>query len=67
MIFTADFETNNSETECRVWSWGLCSVENPDIYLDGKDIASFIQTVKEYCISSADEKKKIRSRFGFII
>lgn len=47
MVYTADFETNNSLTECRVWSWGLCSVENPDIYLDGTAIKSFIETCKQ--------------------
>lgn len=56
MTFTADFETNNSETECRVWSWGLNSIEYPDIYQDGTDIQSFIQTIKEY---SLEEKTTV--------
>lgn len=48
MIYTADFETNNSETECRVWSWGMNSVEDTDIYLSGTDIGSFMGTLREF-------------------
>lgn len=49
MIFTADFETNNSPQECRVWSWGMNSVDDVNYYIDGTDISSFIQTIKELC------------------
>lgn len=59
MIFlwwTADFETNNSETECRVWSWGLQCINNESLYISGTDINSFIETIKNI---SYDEKTKI--------
>lgn len=56
MLLSGDFETNNSETECRVWSWGLNGIEDTDLYLDGTDIASFIETIKEI---SYNEKLKI--------
>lgn len=46
MILTADFETNNYADDCRVWSWGLCDVTNPDIYMNGKTIEEFIETIK---------------------
>lgn len=47
MIYTADFETNNSETECRVWSWGLNGVQNLNFYVDGTTIESFIELLKQ--------------------
>lgn len=47
MNFTADFETNNSEAECRVWSWGLCGIEDTDVYMHGKDIYEFIELIKQ--------------------
>ena len=28
--FTADFETNVSETDCRVWAYALCEIGNTD-------------------------------------
>lgn len=48
MNLTADFETNNSETECRVWSWGICGIDDYNFYVDGTDIMSFIETIKLY-------------------
>lgn len=47
MIWTADFETNNSRTDCRVWSWGLNGVDNTEMYMEGTNIASFMETIKE--------------------
>ena len=40
--FTADFETNVSETDCRVWAYALCEIGNTDNFLYGNDIADFI-------------------------
>lgn len=28
--FTADFETNNHEEDCRVWAWGVCDIDTYD-------------------------------------
>lgn len=47
MIYTADFETNNSITECRVWSWGLCEVSSRYTYEDGDDLDSFMERLEE--------------------
>ena len=30
MIYSADFETTTNMEDCRVWAWGLCSVEKPE-------------------------------------
>lgn len=46
MIVTADFETNNYVDDCRVWSWGMCDVQNPEIYMSGLSIESFIGTIR---------------------
>lgn len=41
-IFTADFETNNSEDECRVWAYALCEIGNFDNLIVGNNIKDFI-------------------------
>lgn len=46
-FYTADFETNNYEQDCRVWSWGFSSIDNVDLYIDGTNIESFIETLKQ--------------------
>lgn len=38
----ADFETNNSETDCRVWAWAVCALQNTDKISLGNTIESFI-------------------------
>ena len=41
-IYSADFETNNSETECRVWAWGACNIFKPeDTFIYNNSIDSF--------------------------
>lgn len=41
--YCADFETNNSETECRVWAWGLHEIHKPrEAFQYGSDIGSFM-------------------------
>lgn len=51
MHYTADFETNNSETDCRVWSWGMNSIENLGLYYHGTDIGSFISLIIDIALS----------------
>lgn len=43
----ADFETTTRAEDCRVWSWGLCSVENPENVEFGGDLHSFIERIAE--------------------
>lgn len=40
--FTADFETNMSETECRVWAYSICEIGNIDNFIYGNNISDFI-------------------------
>lgn len=43
-MYTADFETNNHEEDCRVWAWAICNIDTLEtIY--GKDIESFINQI----------------------
>ena len=41
--FTADFETNVSETDCRVWAYALCEIGNTDNFIYGNNIEEFIK------------------------
>lgn len=41
--FTADFETNVSETDCRVWAYALCEIDNTDNFIYGNNIEEFIK------------------------
>ena len=41
--FTADFETNVSETDCRVWAFALCEIGNTDNFIYGNSIDDFIK------------------------
>jgi hypothetical protein len=45
MDFVADFETTTEEHDCRVWGWGLCSVESL-VFGWGKDIDEFMNKMK---------------------
>lgn len=56
MIWTADFETNNSVEECRVWSWGMCSIDEMEEFLYGTTLEEFLTTVAEL---STQESQKI--------
>lgn len=40
--FTADFETNVSEDDCRVWAYAICEIGNTDNIIIGNDIEGFI-------------------------
>lgn len=41
--YTADFETNVNELDCRVWAWAVCSIDNPELFIYGNSIESFIE------------------------
>lgn len=41
--FTADFETNVSEDDCRVWAYALCEIGNTDNFIYGNTIDDFIK------------------------
>lgn len=41
--YTADFETNNSMTECRVWAYAICEIGNTDNFIYGNNIDDFIK------------------------
>lgn len=43
-MFTADFETNNYENDCRVWAWAVCDI-NTYVTQFGNDIESFINFI----------------------
>lgn len=41
--FTADFETNVNEKDCRVWAYAICEIGNPDYFNYGNSIDDFIK------------------------
>lgn len=41
--FTADFETNVDEFDCRVWAYALCEIGNTDNFIYGNSIDDFIK------------------------
>lgn len=40
--WVADFETTVDENDCRVWAWGACSVSDPNKFVWGTSIESFL-------------------------
>lgn len=50
IVYVADFETTTLDEDCRVWSWGLVSIEDPeyDSVEIGLDIASFMERIGEH-------------------
>lgn len=40
MKYTADFETT-TKAPCEVWAWGICDIQNPDIWYYGERIEKF--------------------------
>lgn len=47
MLYTADFETTTDESDCRVWAWGVCEIDNFDNFKYGTTIESFIRFMEE--------------------
>lgn len=45
--YTADFETNNSYSECRVWAYAICEIGNTDNFIYGNNIKDFISWCKK--------------------
>ena len=41
--FTADFETNVDENDCRVWAYALCEIDEPSNFIYGNNIDDFIK------------------------
>ena len=54
--FTADFETNVNEKDCRVWAYAISEIGNPDYFVYGNDIKDFI----DWC---ADKKSNYKIWF----
>lgn len=48
--FTADFETNVNENDCRVWAYAICEIGNPDNFIYGTHIEDFIN----WCANKKD-------------
>lgn len=46
-IYSADFETTTQDSDCRVWAWGYCNIEDPDNVKLGNSIHSFMRELKE--------------------
>lgn len=46
MILTADFETTTDENDCRVWTYGICEIGNPDNFIYGNNIDDFLNFCK---------------------
>ena len=44
--FTADFETNVDEKDCRVWAYSICEIGNVDNFIYGNSIDDFIEWCK---------------------
>ncbi len=43
-IYSADFETNNNEDDCRVWAWGMINIFT-EKYIEGNSIDSFMKQI----------------------
>lgn len=41
--FTADFETNVDENDCRVWAYSICEIDSPNNFIYGNCIEDFIK------------------------
>lgn len=46
MHYTADFETTTDIQDCRVWAWGICSIDEPDYFIYGNYIDDFMDYLK---------------------
>lgn len=52
--FTADFETNVDEEDCRVWAYSICEIGNVENFIYGNNIEDFIKwcanSKENYCV-----------------
>lgn len=46
-MFTADFETTTDINDCRVWAWAMCEIGNPENFIYGNSIDTFLQKCTE--------------------
>lgn len=46
--YTADFETTTDPDDCRVWAWGVAVVGQPDTFVYGTDIDTFLAYMDEH-------------------
>lgn len=42
LAWTADFETTTNQDDCRVWAFGLCQINNSDLFIYGNSIDDFM-------------------------
>lgn len=47
MKFAADFETTTNEEDCRVWAWGVCEIGNPDNFICGTTLETFMAFLED--------------------
>lgn len=40
--YAADFETTTDPSDCRIWAYALCSIDNPDEFIYGTEFEDFI-------------------------
>ena len=46
-MYVADFETTTDVNDCRVWAWGLVDIDNPDNFIYGNSMETFIDKARE--------------------
>lgn len=46
--YSADFETNVNEEDCRVWAYSICEVDDPEKFYYGNSIESFFEFLKSH-------------------
>lgn len=47
IAYTADFETTTDETDCRIWAYALCNIEDPTEFHYGTTFEEFIAFCKQ--------------------
>lgn len=47
MIYVADFETITNPTDCRIWAWGMESLEEDSEFQYGNRMSEYIQVLKD--------------------
>lgn len=40
--WTADLETTTDPKDCRAWAWGVCSIDDPDLFYYGNQLDGFM-------------------------
>lgn len=47
MPWASDFETTTKASDCRVWAWAICNINNPTELLFGNSIVSFFDLISK--------------------